>query len=134
MLTAFINVSFFRPASVTHVNSLTLFTNLMHPHLRSHGAANGKKMQKLVKILQKLWAEHAANVEKSEGRLDDARALCDVFIFEEVAAGVEQGFVIPKAGGEGEWIKKNWSVFVRRRDEGDEAMERMVETVEWDEK
>jgi hypothetical protein len=73
-----------------------------------------------------LWAEHISH-GKPEGRLDDAKGLHSVFIFEDLAAGAEQGIVLPKAGEEGKWAEENWGEMVRRAEEGDSGMERLME-------
>lgn len=64
---------------------------------------------------------------KGEGRLDDPLALHNVFLFEDIVAGAEQGFVLPQAGKDGEWAKENMGEFERRAGEGDESMQRLVE-------
>jgi hypothetical protein len=75
-----------------------------------------------------LWAEHISK-GNSEGRLDDAKGLHNVFIFEDLAAGVEQGIVVPKAGEEEGWARENWAEFERRAKEGDEGMEVLMKEV-----
>lgn len=70
-----------------------------------------------------LWAEH---IGTDSGRLDDIKALHNVFIFEDLAAGAEQGFMVPQAGGEEEWARENMGEFERRKREGDGGMERLV--------
>jgi len=64
---------------------------------------------------------------KDEGRLDDKRALHNVFIFEDLAAGAEQGFILPTAGQDREWVEENMDKFEKRAAEGDESMRVMVE-------
>lgn len=54
-------------------------------------------------------------------------ALHNVFIFEDLAAGVEQGFLLPQAGQEEEWVKDNMEEFEKRAAEGDENVKRLME-------
>jgi hypothetical protein len=61
-----------------------------------------------------------------EGRLDDSQALHNVFIFEDLAAGAEQGFLLPLAGREDIWVEQNMRAFVKRAGEGDEGMKELV--------
>lgn len=65
-------------------------------------------------------------MEKGEGRLDDERALHNVFLMEDIVAGAEQGFVLPVAGKDGEWAERNMDAFEKRAGEGDESMEALV--------
>jgi hypothetical protein len=63
------------------------------------------------------------------GRLDQARALHNVFVFEDLVAGAEQGFVLPQAGQDGDWVKENMAEFERRAREGDGSMKQLIEEV-----
>lgn len=128
--TSFVNISFLPSPSNTYVSSRLVATNFLHAHLRPRGPANASKLQTLVKTIMKLWAEHVAQDDKSEGRLDDARGLHNVFVFEDLAAGAEQGFVLPKAGEEEGWVRENWEDFERRAKDGDGAVGMMMEEIE----
>ena len=61
------------------------------------------------------------------GRLDDPLALHNVFIMEDITAGAEQGFILPAAGKDGEWAKKNMAEIEKRAREGDASMRTMAE-------
>jgi hypothetical protein len=65
-------------------------------------------------------------VQKGEGRLDDPMALHNVFIFEDLAAGAEQGFLLPLAGQDGGWVRDNMRAFEKRAKDGDESMKRLL--------
>ncbi|KAH7394908.1 hypothetical protein DE146DRAFT_615146 [Phaeosphaeria sp. MPI-PUGE-AT-0046c] len=127
---SFVNISFLSSPSSTYVSSNPVATNFLHAHLRPRGPANAPRLQTLVTTIMKLWAEHVAQDETSEGRLDDPRGLHNVFVFEDLVAGAEQGFVLPKAGEEEVWVKDNWEKFERRAKEGDEAVGKMMEEIE----
>jgi hypothetical protein len=64
--------------------------------------------------------------KNGDGRLDDERALHNVFLMEDIVAGAEQGFVLPKAGDDGNWTKENMAEFERRAADGDESMRVLV--------
>lgn len=64
--------------------------------------------------------------KEGDGRLDDERALHNVFLFEDIVAGAEQGFVLPQAGKDGEWASENMHAFKRRAEDGDESMGALV--------
>lgn len=64
--------------------------------------------------------------KSGDGRLDDERALHNVFLMEDVAAGAEQGFVLPVAGRDAEWAKENMGEFEKRAGDGDESMGLLV--------
>jgi hypothetical protein len=80
----------------------------------------------------RIWNDHVQN--GGEGRLDDSTALHNVFIFEDLAAGAEQGFLLPLAGQDGKWVEENMQAFEKRAGEGDESMRQMIEEVKAKEK
>ncbi|KAH4216322.1 hypothetical protein HBH69_168350 [Parastagonospora nodorum] len=131
---AFVNITFLpspsssststsSPTVHTFVGAHSHPTNFIHAHLRPRGPSNAPKLHTLVTTTMALWSEH---IGTDSGRLDDIKALHNVFIFEDLAAGAEQGFVVPRAGGEGEWARENKGEFERREREGDEGMGRLV--------
>jgi hypothetical protein len=131
-------------------------TNYILGHLRPR-PNNAEKLNHVVKAIMSIWNEHARPVDRllvqtklgqttvnllekakevtgvgyrpksGDGRLDDERALHNVFLFEDLAAGAEQGFVLPVAGEDGEWAKENMAEFARRAADGDESMKKLVQ-------
>lgn len=77
-----------------------------------------------------IWDDAVRGVEArgdgKSGRLDDEKALHNCFIMEDIAAGAEQGFVLPVAGRDGAWIEENMGEFERRAEEGDESMRALI--------
>lgn len=63
------------------------------------------------------------------GRLDDPRALHNVFILEDIAAGAEQGLLLPVAGKDPEWAEDNMVEFRRRADLGDKSMLALIREI-----
>lgn len=120
-------------------------TNYIHAHLRPRG--DREKLDLLVKEITKIWNKHARTkhytllpksknaqrVERADedapGRLDDPRALHNIFIFEDIAAGAEQGFLLPVAGKDREWVQENMGAFGKRAAEGDESMVKLLDEV-----
>ena len=47
-----------------------------------------------------------------------------------MAAGLEQGFILPQAGQDVAWLRENWEAFNRKAEGGDEDMAEMVKEVE----
>jgi hypothetical protein len=64
--------------------------------------------------------------KRGDGRLDDERTLHNVFLMEDIVAGMEQGFMLPKAGKDVEWARENMEEFARRAKDGDESMKKMM--------
>lgn len=142
---AFVNITF-HPTSTTapqiYVGGHAHRTNYILGHLRPR-ANNAAKQAHMVSALTSLWNEHARPVadvlgqvgekvgmgskpKSGDGRLDDERALHNVFLMEDIVAGAEQGFVLPVAGQDGEWANSNMSEFERRAADGDESMRGLV--------
>jgi hypothetical protein len=122
---AFVNTSFHHnPPSTIFVAGHPHATNYIHAHLRPRGPSAAPKLRKLVETIMVIWNEHVKN--GGEGRLDDSKALHNVFIFEDLAAGAEQGFLLPLAGEEGDCVEENMQAFEKRAGEGDEAIKRLV--------
>lgn len=57
---------------------------------------------------------------------------CDVDdgIAGAIVAGMEQGFVLPPAGEDAEWMRENMHAFRAKADSGDEDMKGLVEEIE----
>lgn len=142
---AFVNITY-HPTSLTapqiYVGGRPQRTNYILAHLRPR-PNNADKQAHVVASLARLWNEHARGVDSvlgrvggtvgigyvprsGEGRLDDERALHNVFLMEDIVAGAEQGFALPLAGRDGEWASENMGEFERRAADGDESMKALV--------
>lgn len=139
---AFVNITFHpnptsSPTMFTFVGGHAHATNFIHAHLRPRGPANAPKLRALVETIMKLWDAHVVpsngdddtvtHSRVTEGRLDDARALHNVFVFEDLIAGAEQGFVLPQAGRDEEWMRGNMAAFEKRKGDGDQSIKRLME-------
>ena len=57
------------------------------------------------------------------------KELHGVFILGDIVAGWENGFMVPPAGGDVEWLKKNMPAFEKLASEGSEEWKGVVEEV-----
>ncbi|KAH7061942.1 hypothetical protein BKA63DRAFT_191960 [Paraphoma chrysanthemicola] len=121
---AFVNISFLPPPTTFVARSPTR-SNFIHAHLRPRGPSFTPQLHSLLQGIKALWHEVVGGT--GEGRIDDAKGLHNVFLFEDLVAGMEQGFVLPKAGEEGTWKGTNWEAFEGRRGRGDESVGRLME-------
>lgn len=65
----------------------------------------------------------------TSGRLDDTLSLHNIFLMEDIAAGAEQGFILPVAGQDVQWAEQNMLEFERRAGLGDKSMGRLAQEV-----
>jgi hypothetical protein len=131
-------------------------TNYIIAHIRPRRPENKEKLNTLVQEITKIWNKYARPVVKepalalggptgthvknegrfesadldAPGRLDDPRALHNCFVMEDIAAGAEQGFILPTAGQDGKWLEENMGAFQKRADEGDESMQGLLEEIQ----
>lgn len=124
--------------SAVFVSGRVVKTNYILGHLRPR-PANAEKLSHIVREITRIWNEAVRNVQdasssrdgyvrkEGDGRLDDERALHNVFLMEDIVAGSEQGFELPVAGKDGEWARENMAAFEKRATNGDEGMRRLVE-------
>ncbi|KAF2129455.1 hypothetical protein P153DRAFT_366848 [Dothidotthia symphoricarpi CBS 119687] len=135
------------------VGGRNVMTNYIIGHVRPRGPENRHKLDTLVQEIMRIWNEEArplleesssrreieeANEDKKRvahgskerlGRLDDERALHNVFIMEDIVAGAEQGFTLPLAGQDAKWIEENLAEFEQRAAAGDESMKALVSEI-----
>lgn len=148
----FVNVTFHPTSAQTiFVGGAPQRTNYILGHLRPR-PNNAANRTHVVAMLMQIWNEHARPLESvlgstavnllggvgeavglgykakpGNGRLDDERALHNVFLMEDIVAGAEQGFMLPVAGQDAEWAKENMGEFERRAGDGDESMRVLVQ-------
>lgn len=111
-------------------------TNYIIGHLRPRPSKPRDTLNTLVEGLTAVWnevvrarpldASAQTTTATTSGRLDDARGLHNVFLMEDIAAGAEQGFVLPVAGRDAQWAEQNMREFERRAGLGDRSMGRLV--------
>lgn len=115
--------------------------NYIIAHIRPRPNSDRERLDRLVEKIMGLWNEHVwpddnSSLWKSKkkrsspsNRLDDNRALHNVFIMQDIDAGAEQGFILPVAGEDGQWVEKHMEEFKKRAQEGDTSMAALVEEV-----
>ena len=117
------------------VGGRRVWTNYIIGHLRPRAASpeHEAKLEALIKGITRAWntsarpslglqslvtTPSARCMRKNEavwnaadpdapGRLDDPRALHNVFIMEDIVAGMEQGFMLPRAGQDSQWVEES---------------------------
>jgi phenylpyruvate tautomerase PptA (4-oxalocrotonate tautomerase family) len=136
----FVNIVFRPSTAYTTVGGQPARTNYIVGHLRPRGADNAPKLTAVVAGLTGIWNAHVRREDgvldripgvgyapkRGDGRLDDPRALHNVFLMEDIAAGAEQGFMLPLAGRESAWVQENMARFRERAENGDESMRALV--------
>jgi len=58
------------------------------------------------------------------------KQLTSVFVQGIIAAGLEQGVMLPQVGHDQEWLKEQFGQFKKRADGGEEDMKELVEDIE----
>ncbi|KAF2703565.1 hypothetical protein K504DRAFT_391828 [Pleomassaria siparia CBS 279.74] len=121
-----------------YVGGVKQATNYIIGHLRPR-ANSVEALNGIVREMTRIWnrvvrsssssssSTAAAAAAAASGRLDDPLGLHNVFLMEDIAAGAEQGFILPVAGKDGEWAAENMGEFERRAEDGDESMSMLVE-------
>lgn len=101
--------------------------NYIIGHLRPR-PNNHEKLYDITQSLVSLWDVTVRPTQRSSN-ITDPKALHSVFLLEDIAAGAEQGFILPIAGRDAEWAQQHLSTFEKRAAEGDEGMKQLVEEV-----
>ncbi|KAF1993666.1 hypothetical protein P154DRAFT_449609 [Amniculicola lignicola CBS 123094] len=125
---SFVNIAFHGPSDVDmEVGWEKVQTNYIIGHLRPRPIKPASTIPDLVTSITNIWN---SIVRDPPGRLDDPRALHNCFILEDIDGGAEQGFILPVAGNDGNWLEGNMKEFERRAGLGDVAMEALVREIE----
>ena len=86
------NVTFHATNNTTQyiaVGGTQVWTNYIHAHLRPRGADKRAKLNELVRETMRIWDKEIRMNEdaRSSGRLDDDKALHNVFVMEALRQG-----------------------------------------------
>lgn len=108
--------------------------NYIVANVRSGPSRTQKEWDGLCEEVVKIWEEIVCHDGKEqdgndEKKGDDGKGLRAVFVMGGLIAGWEAGFVIPKAGEDGEWLKKNLGEFERRARSGEKMFGDLVEEI-----
>ncbi|KAI5363101.1 putative Tautomerase/MIF superfamily, tautomerase, cis-CaaD [Septoria linicola] len=79
---------------------------------------------------QKDWDELGEQVAKAWGEIVPEGELRTFFVLGGLTAGFEAGFSIPPAGGDVEWLEKNFAAFEKKAKAGDEEFADLVAEIE----
>jgi len=126
----FVNVKFTDTQSVpTYVGGKRRQGNVILATVRTGPSRTHKDWSNLIQDIIKIWDSIAPlpQVRGSTPGLD--YTLRGVVVFGGLVAGYEAGFLLPPAGGDVEWVRKNWDEFQRRAEAGDEEFQDLVEEV-----
>lgn len=99
--------------------------NYIVANVRSGPSRTQKEWDGLCEEVVKIWGEIVCH----DGKGDDGKGLRAVFVMGGLIAGWEAGFVIPKAGEDGEWLRKNLGEFERRARLGEGMFGDLVEEI-----
>jgi phenylpyruvate tautomerase PptA (4-oxalocrotonate tautomerase family) len=66
-------------------------------------------------------------LEKEWQRIVPGTELRMVLFYGAIVAGMEAGLFLPPAGQDAEWIKENWTTFVKKAEDGDDMFADMLE-------
>ncbi|KAJ4301589.1 hypothetical protein N0V90_003682 [Kalmusia sp. IMI 367209] len=110
----------------THVAHQQEATNYVTAHLRPR-PDNRDKLIHITNSLMTVWNEYVK--PRKPGSINDSKALHTIFLFEDIAAGAEQGFVLPLGGKDDDWAAENMEEFERRAGEGDDGMKELVREI-----
>ncbi|KAK8219302.1 hypothetical protein M8818_001036 [Zalaria obscura] len=83
----------------------------------------------LMQTWEKIVSVPAPGPRSTEDK-DADTSLKTVFFLGAIVAGMEQGFVLPPAGEDAEWMRENMHAFRAKADSGDEDMKGLVEEIE----
>lgn len=109
--------------------------NYIVANVRSGPSRTQKEWDGLCEEVVKIWEGIVCHDGKDgndgndEKKGDDGKGLRAVFVMGGLIAGWEAGFVIPKAGEDGEWLKKNLGEFERRARLGEGMFGDLVEEI-----
>lgn len=102
--------------------------NYIVANVRSGPSRTQKEWDGLCEEVVKIW-EGIVCHDGKDGKDGEGRGLRAVFVMGGLIAGWEAGFVIPKAGEDGEWLKKNLGEFERRARLGEGMFGDLVEEI-----
>ncbi|KAI8942280.1 hypothetical protein NX059_000359 [Plenodomus lindquistii] len=139
----------------TFVGGRQVRTNYINGFLRPRGPEKAAELKTLVLEIGKAWEEIVVapatlrvvddedvglplNLQRKrgagnggdptmlQGSLANPLTLHNIFIHGTIVTGAEQGFLLPLAGQDDQWLEENMAEFKRRADVGDESMRKLV--------
>ncbi|RMX89853.1 hypothetical protein D0869_00553, partial [Hortaea werneckii] len=107
--------------------------NHIRATVRNGPSRTSEDWNDLTRQLQSAWTSIVGpglpKLRRSDAEESDT-SLRSVIICGEILGGMEAGFFLPPAGGDGEWVARNWEAFRERADKGEEEFGDLVREVE----
>ena len=101
-------------------------------HIRANVRAGPTRTQadweELCKAIEAAWYE-IVPLPRAKGTPEPDTTLRSLVILGGIEAGIEAGFMLPKAGSDVQWLHENWEAFNEKAAAGDEEFREMVEEV-----
>ncbi|KAI7156059.1 hypothetical protein KC349_g6546 [Hortaea werneckii] len=130
----FVNVHFTSTSTLrTYVGGKPRQGNHIRATVRNGPSRTSDDWNDLTSQLQSAWTSIVGPGLPKLRRSDTEEAdtsLRSVIICGEILGGMEAGFFLPPAGGDGDWVAKNWAAFRERANRGEEEFEGLVREVE----
>ncbi|KAI7089903.1 hypothetical protein KC356_g2065 [Hortaea werneckii] len=130
----FVNVHFTDTSSQrTYVGGKPLQGNHIRGTVRNGPSRTSEDWNDLTSQIQSAWNSIIGPGLPKLKRSDTAEpdtSLRSVILCGEILGGMEAGFFLPPAGGDGEWIARNWEAFRERAAQGEEEFGDLVKEVE----
>jgi len=134
----FVNVHFVPANTSAYVAGRRSVNNHILANVR-HGPSRTQAMYTdLCKRIEGAWDEVVGGgrggadggMVNGDKGVDGGKELKGIFVLGDIVAGWENGFAIPEAGKDREWLEENWDEFRRLAGEGREEWMGLVEDVE----
>ncbi|KAI7169034.1 hypothetical protein KC324_g11426, partial [Hortaea werneckii] len=130
----FVNVHFTPTSHLrTYIAGKPRQGNHIRATVRNGPSRTSEDWNDLTRQLQSAWTSIVGpglpKLRRSDAEESDT-SLRSVIICGEILGGMEAGFFLPPAGGDGEWVARNWEAFRERADKGEEEFGDLVREVE----
>ncbi|KAF2813038.1 uncharacterized protein BDZ99DRAFT_473764 [Mytilinidion resinicola] len=122
----------------TYVGGERVGINYIHAHIRPRKTPADSEVRELYNSLiiqiAAIWQDILGySAYRETGSLETPMNPHSVFVLDDIAAGYEQGFLLPEAGGDKRWIEENMREFERRANAEapceDHDMQRLVKEI-----
>ncbi|KAK7048030.1 putative cis-3-chloroacrylic acid protein [Favolaschia claudopus] len=125
---ALAHVSFVSYAATPHYiggKRATGKTNMIFANVRTGGSRTPEQFEQLCRAIEDAWT--SVVTEGVKPKTMDGRGLTGVFVLGTYTAAYEQGFMIPAAGKDQEWLAQNVDAFKHAAKEGNEVIAELLE-------
>ncbi|EKG16696.1 Tautomerase [Macrophomina phaseolina MS6] len=126
----FVNVKFEDVSTTSYyVGGKPHLINAITAQVRPGASRPRSAYDELCRQLRAAWEDIFSSLQDANSNKTNAAAvpLDGIFILGTIIAGEEQGFLLPEAGKDGEWVREHWKEFEKRAGAGDAGMKALVE-------